>query len=231
MAENAAGIAGAFLALAKIFVLAGLYDAARISSWASGPLIAVHLEARAVERVFGPGALRGAHDKRDALIRELGTAALHPVELIGSTAKNITHEYTSKWKRFEQVMGQSSLSANFEAGRIFGGVLVDVLMLISAIGDIAKATKLLSEIPELIRLSKSLKGFGRTAGGMLKDEGGAVRIGKALEESKAAEGASNIRTESFRAPNEPPPPVLRTWTSVRRAPATSRHHSRLMRTT
>jgi Bacterial toxin 46 len=210
IAENAAGMASAFLGLAKIFVLAGLYDAANLPGWSAGPLIGVRAEANIAKWVFGPAALKDAHDQRDTLVQELRKAALHPIELVGTAAKSTAQEYTSKWRRFQQVMGHASLAANFEAGRIFGGVLVDVLILISTVGDMARAAKVLAEIPELVRLSKGMKAVGTAAGALIKDESGAVRIGKAIEEGKVGDQASKIRREAVGVPKEPPPAVLRT---------------------
>jgi hypothetical protein len=66
---------------------------------------------------------------------------------------NIGAEYVEKWKRFEALSSQQTLSARFHAGRTFGEVLLDVLALI---GGGATAVKAASKIPRLAKLAGKL---------------------------------------------------------------------------
>jgi hypothetical protein len=164
LAENGAGMVGSLLGLAKTFILAAFYDAAHMPVFAAGPqLAALHLQAKAIELLFGP-VLKEAHAERDEIIRELLRAISDPAELLSGMAKNVADEYTARWKRLQELMAQPSLSANFEAGRIFGAVLFDVVMLISSVGGAVKAAKVLKDIPRLVRAAGNLKDAAAAAG-------------------------------------------------------------------
>ena len=84
--------------------------------------------------------LEEAHAEREALAAELGYVVTHPLEVLG----NIGAGYVEKWKRFEDLSAQQTLSARFQAGRVFGEVLLDVLTLI---GGGAAAVKAAGKIP------------------------------------------------------------------------------------
>lgn len=189
LAEKGVDMAGALLSLAKTFVLAGLYDAAHMSPWSVPTMLPLYVQAKAIEMFFGE-ALKKAHEQRDELIRELIKAISSPIELLSGLAKNVADEYTAKWKRLQQLMAQPTLSANFEAGRICGGVLFDVLILITTIGDIARAAKFLAEVPQLVRAAKGLKEFAAAAGKATGGETGAARLGTAAEDARAARASA-----------------------------------------
>jgi hypothetical protein len=91
--------------------------------------------------------LEQARAERDALISELGYAVTHPLEVLG----NIGSEYAEKWRRFEALSTEQTLAARFDAGRIFGEVLLDVVGLI---GGGAAAAKAAAKIPRLAKLAR-----------------------------------------------------------------------------
>jgi hypothetical protein len=91
--------------------------------------------------------LKEAHEERDALIAELRYAITHVGEVLG----NVKTDYISKWEQFERQVRERTLSGQFQAGRIFGEVLLEVL---SLVGGGAAAIKAASKIPRLARLAK-----------------------------------------------------------------------------
>ena len=173
--ENLAGSVAGLVDLLRIFVLAGLYERVQHPSWIPTDVPA-YLTAKAAELVLG-GKLKQAHDQCEALMRELKYAVTHPRELFGS----IKNQYAAKWKRFETLVVDVSLSSQFEAGKIAGEVLLDVLMLIG-VGE--AALKFAAKLPELAKLAGEL-------GDALKLGSRAARgAGAAVEEAGAAEGAN-----------------------------------------
>jgi hypothetical protein len=135
--------------LAKTFLLADLYDRAHQSalSAAFGPFAAVQrLIAEAAMRAFG-SELEAARHERDELIAEVR----HAITNLGEVAGHIKDSYVAKWNRFETLSGQRTLSSQFEAGRIFGEVLLEV---VSLIGGGAAAAKAAAKLPRLARLAR-----------------------------------------------------------------------------
>lgn len=187
--QNLAGSVAGLVDLLRVFVLAGLYERAHYPSWIAGDLPG-YLTARAAELVFG-SQLKKAHDQYEALMRELKYAVTHPAELFGS----IKNQYAAKWKRFETLGVDVSLSGQFEAGKIAGEVLLDVLMLIG-VGE--AAVKLAAKLPELAKLAERFEGAlkltARAGGGS-----GAV----AEEAEAAAAGAERVATKRIPKPIPP----------------------------
>jgi hypothetical protein len=112
--------------LIKILVLAELYDRPRIPSTSVfygprlepvrptlGSLSGGWLEREAWE----------AREQRDALIAAARAVFQEPGEAFAA----LKNEYGEKWERFETVNGQARLSARFEAGTLFGELLLALL--------------------------------------------------------------------------------------------------------
>jgi len=190
--ESGAGIAAALYDLTRVFVLAGLYDVNNLG-WFAGPLLGIKAEAKLAEWVFGTAALKEAHDQRGKLIDELKKAVAHPLELAGAAGK----EYAVKWERFRYLMDRPTLANSFEAGKIFGHVLVDVVLLITTVTEGIRLAKLMKDIPELVKLAKSLKTVVKAGGGAAaKEEAAAGGVVRSVPKSPKP------RIE----PKEPPPP-------------------------
>ena len=148
MGENLVGGVVGLAQLAKIFLLADLYDRAHQPAlMAVGPLGPFQRVLAEVSMRTFRQELEAAHAERDALLAELKYVVTHPVEVLG----NIGADYAGKWRRFEELSTQQTLSGQFEAGRIVGEVLLDVLTLI---GGGAAAVKAAAGIPKLTRLAR-----------------------------------------------------------------------------
>jgi hypothetical protein len=79
------------------------------------------------------------------------------MELFG----HIVASYVDKWRRFEASSRERTLSGQFEAGRIVGDVLVDVLRVIGTGVAVAKTA---AKIPRLVRLAQRHGLAVRTSG-------------------------------------------------------------------
>jgi hypothetical protein len=163
MGENVAGRVIDVSRLARTLLLADLYDRAHAPALVAmvGPFGGLHrLVAELSMGQFGR-ELQEARDERDALIAEVMYAVTNPREVFG----NIADSYVEKWNRFEAASAQRTLSGQFEAGRIVGDVLVDVVALIGTGVVVAKAA---SKIPRLLRLVKKPKALGVRGAGSVK---------------------------------------------------------------
>ena len=139
--------------LIKTFVLADLYDATRrnpsSAMWQPGGIVR-YMTAQALNEYFGE-ELHEAVRERDALIAELKAIFQSPGEFFDKLGE----EYAKKFKRFIVLSTDSSLESQFQAGRILGEVLLDVVSLIAGGAAVAKG---ISKIPRLAKLGRLLKG-------------------------------------------------------------------------
>src|SRR5262245_9849292 len=70
---------------------------------------------------------------------------------LGEVVGNIKDGYVAKWNRFETLVQERALSSQFQAGRIFGEVLIEVL---SVIAGGTAAVKAAGKIPRLAKLAR-----------------------------------------------------------------------------
>jgi hypothetical protein len=187
------------LGLVKTFLLAEFYDVTRRNpSWTvSHPGgLAAYLTAQLLNEYFGEEIANAALE-RDALIFELKYAFEHPEEFFGRLAE----EYSDKFRLFLKFSSDPSLESQFQAGSIFGGLLLDVL---AVIGTGAALVKFAGRIPKLARLAGSLKGkvARRTvvAGGTSEAAGGPPPLvkrpaAKPMKEPKAIVDEPAVETK------------------------------------
>ena len=137
-------------ALVKVLVLADLYDGTR-SGWASTSNAGPRLDPlRPTLGSFSGGWLeheaREARAQRDALIDAIRSIFAEPGELLDA----LKDEYAEKWQRFEVLNAQASLSARFQAGKLFGEVLVALLGVLTVGAALARlGAKLVGKFPKL----------------------------------------------------------------------------------
>lgn len=147
--ENVVGSVVELGLLAKTFLLADLYDRAHqpLLAAAIGPFgVLQRALAEVSMRAFGE-ELTEAYSEREALIAELRYTITH----VGEVLENVRDSYVSTWHRFESLSQDRTLTSQFEAGRIFGEVLLEVL---SLVGGGTAAIKAASKIPRLAKLAK-----------------------------------------------------------------------------
>jgi hypothetical protein len=186
--ENVVTSVVELLQLVKTFLLADLYD--RVNQ---PPLSAAFNPIALVQRLFAEasmrtwrGELEEAHREREALIEELRYAMTHVGEVVG----NIRDAYLVRWNRFERLSRDRTLTGQFQAGRIFGEVLIEV---VSMIGGGTAAVRAASKVPRLARLAR-LKIPPRST----------AHAGRAATAGEAPVTPSQLRPTS--PPAEPPAP-------------------------
>ena len=139
--------------LIKTFVLADLYDATRrnpySSMWQPGGVVR-YLTAQALNEYFGE-KLHEAARERDALIAEMKAIFESP----GQFFDKLGEEYSKKFQRFVALSADSTLESQFQAGRIFGEILLEVVGLLAGGAAVVKG---ISKIPRLAKLGRLLKG-------------------------------------------------------------------------
>jgi hypothetical protein len=153
--------------------------------------VALGMRALAASGLF-EAELRAAHQEREALIEAIRMIVTQPREMLGKLAQ----EYVTKWQQFEQHVRSPSLSDQFLAGRVFGEVLLDVLLLLA---DGAALLQLVAKVPKLANVAAKL---GRLAKGLPKSVAETVaqrrlgagraasRIGSAAEAGGVEGGAA-----------------------------------------
>jgi hypothetical protein len=191
--ENVVGSVVDVAQLARTFLLADLYDRANgpLGLGAVGPFGVLHYGIAELTMWQFGDELKAAHDARAALIQEVIYAVKNPGQVFG----NIAADYADKWRQFEAATAQATVAGTFEAGRIFGTVLVDVVALLGSGVAVARAA---TKVPRLLRLARS-RGLNAAGGG----GGGAARA--AAREAPLT--PSQLRAQSAPAAGTAPAPA------------------------
>jgi Bacterial toxin 46 len=187
------------LELTKTFVFADLYDLIYLSStWTAvaranlaGPSgVITVLALRALRDVAGfAEPLRAAHQQREAILAELRQIFTHPIEFAESLPGKLKTEYADKWRQVVELRARGNLPDQFRAGQIVGELLMEVLLTIIAVIDVAGvAVKLASKVPQLVRLARTVR-LGEGAGASRSLSAGA----RAAEPAQAARDARAVR--------------------------------------
>jgi hypothetical protein len=88
--------------------------------------------------------------QRDALVKSIEFAFEHP----GKVWANVKASTVKKYHEFKALVAQRTLSGNFQAGAIFGEILLDVLLIADGVTALAR---LATRIPELLKLLPTLR--------------------------------------------------------------------------
>ncbi len=174
---------GSLLSLLKSLELEGVYELVhQPPGWRQAFLLPQYAIARAVELAVGDPELKKAHDQCVALLGELKKIIDDPATFLRQVGKHYEEEYAAKWASLKEQLGQGTLTGDFQAGRITGQVLLDVIMILSTVYGAAElAGKLAAEIPELMNVVRGLKG-AKEALQVEKAAGAAGAAGDAAEE-------------------------------------------------
>lgn len=201
--EGVGEIGAGLFELLKMLVLSGLYERAKAAKWYD--VMPVDLVARAADWAYD-AELKKAHDRRVALVNQVREALRHPLDFFGQAFDHYVAEYRERWKRYEQLMTQRSLGSQFEAGRIVGGVLLDIVLLILTVIDgVGIAVKLAKTAPELLELAKALKGTEGVLKAARKVAHGAEAADAAV--ASKAEAVTEAKTGATTAPKPSSDPV------------------------
>jgi hypothetical protein len=160
IAENLARSVVDLAGLARIFLLADLHDRANGPTALAlvGPIGPMQYAAAELAMWQFGDELKQARSDRDALIAEVLYAIGNPGEVFGSIAA----DYADKWQRFAAHSVAGTLSGTFEAGRIFGDVLVDI---VSVIGTGVAVAKVAAKAPRLLALARRSRALAAAGGG------------------------------------------------------------------
>jgi hypothetical protein len=161
------GIAGglasgvnSLLSLLKTFTLEGVYEAVHHPLELGNPgLLPPYGMARLVELALGDPRLEKAHAQCITLLDELKHILEDPKKFLRQLGEHYEQDYAAKWAGIKQQLSQRTLIGDFQAGRITGQVLLDVIMILLTVYGAAEfAAKMAAEIPELLDLVKELGG-------------------------------------------------------------------------
>jgi hypothetical protein len=100
-----------------------------------------------------PETLRRAHEEREALKRELAEIVKDPARFLGELPGKLREEYAEKWRRFLSASGTRTLEAQYEAGKILGGLTGEVLLALAGAATGAGAVaRIASKAPRLAKI-------------------------------------------------------------------------------
>lgn len=189
------------LSLLKMVVLEGLYEQLHYppEKWYS-PLWANYAEARVVELAVGDPSLNQAHVQCKALFDEVTKIMEDPKKFLTALGQKFVDQYAFKWEECQKQMSQRTLLGDFQAGRITGHVLLDVIMLLLTVWGAAEAVaRVAGEIPEMLNVVKGLSGA--------KD---ALQVEKATAVAAGAEDVDDLAAVARKGPPsvEPAEPAL-----------------------
>ena len=211
--QNVGVSAAQLFSLQKMFVLAELYDALHAQTpWEHAAQSALNAALPFAGGFHGLALLlthshflslhdlEEAHRRRQALLSEFGKIFHDPGAFFSSLGTSMKADYRSRWRRFTQVVAEPSLVHQFEASVIFGGLLLDVvLLLLTVIDGVGIAIKLAKEVPELLRVVQALARVDR-AGHVVGGGGAAEGAAEALRAEKSTAVSKRAVPEDWNAP-------------------------------
>jgi hypothetical protein len=160
------------LQLGQVFLLADLHD--QVCRPLSASSFMGHRAGTAlfIRGLFAFGEaellqrrLAKASAKRELLYNELKGVMEHPAEFFEGLPGKAQQSYQVRWQRFTQLHQTPDLRSQLEAGKIFGELLMGVLLAIA--GFVARPdalAKLGAKAPLLLNTARTLKHVGRTGG-------------------------------------------------------------------
>ena len=137
--------------MAQMFVLAEVYSVRHARGFwetlarSTSLILAPGGAQMLIQASFSPTfeiKTREAHETREALFAAVAYAFEHPAEAF----KSITDEYVKKYQEYKGHMAKHSLAGSFQAGQIFGELLIELLLTVDGVTTIAKIA---SKVPGL----------------------------------------------------------------------------------
>lgn len=197
--------------LARVFVLADFYDQLY------GPITPVTLigpksgllaAGRAAIHIFGDNAwlhheLASAFQERELIIAEVKKVAADPIAFVAGIPGAIVGEYKQKWARFEKLRARRELQSQFEAGQIFGELLIELILTVLSVLALAGAlAKLVSKAPALLRWIRRVTKIAPAS-----EVGGTAEAAEALGGPKPGPRPSGPKPGPEPAPEPAPKPA------------------------
>src|SRR5579872_308644 len=190
------------LGLAKMIVLAGLYERikhADVASILDPTMTALALAAQAIPGLAAE--MKKADEQLWKMLNELLDIVKHPIKFIEALGKSIKKETLNDFNKLKDYTEHPSVINDFQTGRIFGRVLYQVIMLILLVLSVAGAVaKLAARIPWLLRAARIIK-----AGGELEELEAMEKVqqtARAAEDVADAERISKTPRDGFKLHNK-----------------------------
>lgn len=211
---------GQLLELQKTFIEADLYDQlTRQSPWRkrllfgstfSSPGAMLLITALIKADKMSVGDLKRAYETREALLKEIGEIFDHPGEFLETLKDETKAGYRAKWIRFKTLQQKTDLSSQFEAGEIFGDILMDLVMLILTVVSVvgaarqvaAQAARLTARLPQLARIAEYFRGIRAAEAGAAAEEGAQAAKGGAVTKTSNLTTSASKSTSSVTANND-----------------------------
>jgi len=194
--KNPAMSVAGLLQLQKMFIEADLYERlTRPMSWKTmlgaswgigGPSLFELGELAMIKfHLMNVEMLKHSYEAREALIKEVGQIFTHPLDFFAKAKDQLKASYVEKWNQFCLLQKQTDLKSQFEAGEIFGDVLMEVVMLVLTVISVgAGAAKLAAKVPQLVRVAEFVRGARAAEVGGAAEE--AAEIGKGATATPAS---------------------------------------------
>jgi len=202
--KNPAMSVAGLLQLQKMLVEADLYERltrplsrkAVFSPWGMGGPEFYHLAEITMIKfhLMNVERLKPSYDAREALLKEMADVFAHPLDFFSKAKDQLKASYVQKWNKFCLLQKQPDLKSQFEAGEIFGDVVMEVAMLILTVISVGgAAAKLAAKVPQLVRIAEFIRG-ARAA------EAGGAAVEAAEEVKSTATAAETLPKEKIEAP-------------------------------
>jgi hypothetical protein len=200
--KNPAMSVAGLLQLQKMFIEADLYERlTRPMSWKTmlgaswgigGPSLFELGELAMIKfHLMNVEMLKHSYEAREALIKEMGQIFTHPLDFFAKAKDQLKASYVEKWNQFCLLQKQTDLKSQFEAGELFGDVLMEVVMLVLTVISVgAGAAKLAAKVPQLVRVAEFIKGARAAEAGGAAEE--AAEMGKGAGVAKKASTAERV---------------------------------------
>jgi hypothetical protein len=185
--ESLAGDAASLLGLGKMIVLAGIYQRTQspLGVLGADPItLAIVIAAKHIPWLASQA--KSADEQLRQTLQELFAMARNPVEFIETVGRHIWKGAADDWSKLKSYAEQRSVSNDFQAGRITGRALYQVISAILLVLSVAGAVaKIASKFPALIRLARII-----SRGGALEDLQGLRRLEQAGGAGESLKGAA-----------------------------------------
>jgi len=208
MVKNPAMSVGGLLQLQKMLIEADFYERlTRPTSWKTvlspwgmeGPAFYQLAEVTMIKfHLMNVERLKASYEAREALIKEMADVFAHPLDFFAKAKDQMKASYVQKWNKYCLLQKQTDLKSQFEAGEIFGDVVMEVAMLILTVISVGgAAAKLAAKVPQLVQVTEFVRGARAAEVG-----GVAGEIADAAKGAEAAVGVAKTTSRVATKPNE-----------------------------
>ncbi|MFT3784279.1 MAG: hypothetical protein QM790_19905 [Nibricoccus sp.] len=199
--------------LQKLFIEAEIYaysqrpkswwsDAAFRATLMMNPAGPLHILNGLRRHTLVPADFKRAYEMRSALVDEVGQLFTAPGDFFAHVKDQLKNTYIEKWNRFKALEKQQDLKGQFEAGEVFGDVLMDVVMVILTVVTVGSAAiKIAAKVPQLARVAECIRALRTAEAGAATEE--VIEARNGLQPTRARPKEGNPRGSVYPAPKTP----------------------------